>query len=279
MSTFPEAESIALQRTVRVGIPFPKPRELKENEVPQARRNGFAGIPPSDGFTAHHEVTVECVGMPDRSTGYLVGIQELDAVVRTHVFPLLQAFCEGPERITPLDAVRRMSEAVMPTMPAHAEFRSLTWSPGPFIRYSWRTDMPTFAVMTESFEFSAAHRLHCPELSDEENRRTFGKCNHPSGHGHNYRIAVAARVPTGAGAGSFGSAAMEAIVMRTVIDRFDHKHLNLDCAEFAKLNPSVENIAMVCHGLLAPELATAGVEIDHVTVWETEKTSATYPVR
>ncbi len=279
MSTFPEAESIALQRTVRVGIPFPKPRELKENEVPQARRNGFAGIPPSDGFTAHHEVTVECVGMPDRSTGYLVGIQELDAVVRTHVFPLLQAFCEGPERITPLDAVRLMSEAVMPTMPAHAEFRSLTWSPGPFITYSWRTDMPTFAVMTESFEFSAAHRLHCPELSDEENRRTFGKCNHPSGHGHNYRIAVAARVPTGAGAGSFGSAAMEAIVMRTVIDRFDHKHLNLDCAEFAKLNPSVENIAMVCHGLLAPELATAGVEIDHVTVWETEKTSATYPVR
>jgi 6-pyruvoyltetrahydropterin/6-carboxytetrahydropterin synthase len=279
LSTFPEAESIALQRTVRVGIPFPKPRELKENEVPQARRNGFAGIPPSDGFTAHHEVTVECVGMPDRSTGYLVGIQELDAVVRTHVFPLLQAFCEGPERITPLDAVRLMSEAVMPTMPAHAEFRSLTWSPGPFITYSWRTDMPTFAVMTESFEFSAAHRLHCPELSDEENRRTFGKCNHPSGHGHNYRIAVAARVPTGAGAGSFGSAAMEAIVMRTVIDRFDHKHLNLDCAEFAKLNPSVENIAMVCHGLLAPELATAGVEIDHVTVWETEKTSATYPVR
>ena len=262
-----------------MGIPFPKPRELKENEVPQARRNGFAGIPPSDGFTAHHEVTVECVGMPDRSTGYLVGIQELDAVVRTHVFPLLQAFCEGPERITPLDAVRLMSEAVMPTMPAHAEFRSLTWSPGPFITFSWRTDMPTFAVMTESFEFSAAHRLHCPELSDEENRRTFGKCNHPSGHGHNYRIAVAARVPTGAGAGSFGSAAMEAIVMRTVIDRFDHKHLNLDCAEFAKLNPSVENIAMVCHGLLAPELATAGVEIDHVTVWETEKTSATYPVR
>jgi 6-pyruvoyltetrahydropterin/6-carboxytetrahydropterin synthase len=90
---------------------------------------------------------------------------------------------------------------------------------------------------------------------------------------------VAARVPTGENSGAFGSAAMEAIVMRTVIDRFDHRHLNVDCPEFAKLNPSVENIAMVCHRLLAPELAAAGVQIDHVTVWETEKTSATYPVR
>jgi 6-pyruvoyltetrahydropterin/6-carboxytetrahydropterin synthase len=252
---------------------------MKENAAAPTRRNGFAGIPPSDGFTAHHEVTIECVGQPNRGTGYLVGIQELDAVVRTHVLPLLQAFCAGSEPITPADAVRRMAEAAAPAMPPQATLRSLMWSPGPFVTYSWRTEMPTFAIVSESFEFSAAHRLHCPELSDEENRRTFGKCNHPSGHGHNYRIAVAARVPTGAGSGAFGIGSMEAIVMRTVIDRFDHKHLNLDCAEFATLNPSVENIAMVCHGLLAPELSTAGVEIDHVTVWETEKTSATYPVR
>ena len=278
-SRIPAQESIVLQRAVRVGIPFPRPSAMKENEAVPTRRNGFAGIPPSDGFTAHHEVTIECVGQPNRGTGYLVGIQELDAVVRTHVLPLLQAFCAGSEPITPADAVRRMAEAAAPAMPPQATLRSLTWSPGPFVTYSWRTEMPTFAIVSESFEFSAAHRLHCPELSDEENRRTFGKCNHPSGHGHNYRIAVAARVPTGAGSGAFGIGSMEAIVMRTVIDRFDHKHLNLDCAEFATLNPSVENIAMVCHGLLAPELATAGVEIDHVTVWETEKTSATYPVR
>ncbi|NBQ14723.1 MAG: hypothetical protein EBU31_08970, partial [Proteobacteria bacterium] len=111
-----------------MGIPFPKPREVKENEATQTRRNGFAGMPPSDGFTAHHEVTVECIGTPDRSTGYLVGIQELDAVVRTRVIPLLQAFCEGSERITPANAVRRMAEAVLPAMPKHAEFRSLSWS-------------------------------------------------------------------------------------------------------------------------------------------------------
>ena len=139
--------------------------------------------------------------------------------------------------------------------------------------------MRDHAIMTEQFEFSAAHRLHCPELSDDENRRTFGKCNHPSGHGHNYRIAVAVRVRTGAGAPALSTGALEGIVTRTVLDRFDHRHLNVDCPEFAELNPSVENIAQVCHALLSDEIAAAGAALDHVTVWETAKTSATYPAR
>jgi 6-pyruvoyltetrahydropterin/6-carboxytetrahydropterin synthase len=62
-----------------------------------------------------------------------------------------------------------------------------------------------------------------------------------------------------------------------VVERFDHTHLNLDTAEFAEVNPSVERIARVCHDLLARRLAEAGAELDHVTVWETEKTRCTYP--
>jgi 6-pyruvoyltetrahydropterin/6-carboxytetrahydropterin synthase len=73
------------------------------------------------------------------------------------------------------------------------------------------------------------------------------------------------------------AAALEAIVMREVIDRFDHRHLNADCAEFAALNPSVENIARVCHGLLDAPVRSGGARLRRVTVWETEKTSATYP--
>jgi 6-pyruvoyltetrahydropterin/6-carboxytetrahydropterin synthase len=64
-----------------------------------------------------------------------------------------------------------------------------------------------------------------------------------------------------------------------VLDRFDHRHLNVDCVEFAELNPSVENIAQVCHDLLSDEITAAGAALDHVTVWETAKTSATYPAR
>lgn len=48
----------------------------------------------------------------------------------------------------------------------------------------------TIVELTEQFEFSAAHRLHCNEMSEEENREVFGKCNNPAGHGHNYVIEV-----------------------------------------------------------------------------------------
>ena len=55
--------------------------------------------------------------------------------------------------------------------------------------------MPGTALLSETFEFAAAHRLHCPDLTEAENRRIFGKCNNPNGHGHNYRVEVAVRVP------------------------------------------------------------------------------------
>jgi len=278
LSRFSAHESITLRRTVRFGISFPG-ADLAE-EFPEGARgvNGFAGIPPSDGFTAHHELVVECIGVPDACTGYLLGIHEIDAIVRAHVRPTFARWCRG-DRPSTAEAVARMADVIAAQLPPHVMLSSLAWAPGPFVEHLWRHSMPDLAVLTERFEFSAAHRLHCPELSDEENRRAFGKCNHPNGHGHNYRIAVAVRVPTGAGRPSFGTGELEAIVARTVLERFDHKHLNVDCPEFASLNPSVENIARVCHGLLAPECARGGAELDHVTVWETEKTSATYPAR
>ena len=272
-------KSIALRRTVRIGIPASAAEMQRKISPKEPHRNGFAGIPPSDGFTAHHEVTVECIGVPDARTGYLIGIQEIDALVRAHLAPLLESFFRSSEPIHPADAVAQMGNVLQRNFPQAIPLSTIQWFPGPFVNYTWSTAMRDQAIMTEQFEFSAAHRLHCPELSDDENQRTFGKCNHPSGHGHNYRIAVAVRVRTGAGAPALTTGALEGIVTRTVLDRFDHRHLNVDCVEFAELNPSVENIAQVCHDLLSDEITAAGAALDHVTVWETAKTSATYPAR
>ena len=271
--------TIALRRTVRIGIPASAAAMPGKIAPTEPHRNGFAGSPPSDGFTAHHEVTVECIGVPDARTGYLIGIQEIDALVRTHLAPLLESFFRTTNPIHPADAVAQMGDVLQRNFPHGIPLSAIRWAPGPFVNFLWSTSMRDHAIMTEQFEFSAAHRLHCPELSDDENRRTFGKCNHPSGHGHNYRIAVAVRVRTGAGAPALSTGALEGIVTRTVLDRFDHRHLNVDCPEFAELNPSVENIAQVCHALLSDEIAAAGAALDHVTVWETAKTSATYPAR
>lgn len=276
---FTDSSQISICRSVRVGVPFPGQKDHLAETGPGEKSglNGWAGMPPSDGFSAHHELTVECRGVPDPVTGYLIGIQHLDAAVRTHIRPLLFAWCEGTQPTSAAAAVHAMAAAIQPSLPANAQLHSLTWAPSPFIKHTWRSTMPQSALFTEQFEFSAAHRLHCPQLSEEENRQIFGKCNHASGHGHNYQIAVAVRVTTGEGKPSITTGSLERIVKARVIDRFDHRHLNVDCEEFLTLNPSVENISRVCFNLLQQPVADAGAVLDHVTVWETAKTWATYP--
>ena len=127
--------------------------------------------------------------------------------------------------------------------------------------------------VTQAFEFSAAHRLYCRELSDDENREIFGKCANPNGHGHNYILEVTvAGVPDSTTGTVIRVHEFDALVKEIVIDRFDHKHLNLDCPEFAKLNPSVENITTVIWKLLDRRFKSA--RLAKVRVWETPKTYA-----
>jgi 6-pyruvoyltetrahydropterin/6-carboxytetrahydropterin synthase len=272
---FPAGESILLRRAVRFGISLNGTADTQGSGVVAGSGNGFAGIPPSDGWTAHHEVEVECQGTPDPVTGYLIGIQEIDAAVRARLRPLLASLLASRDRPTPSCAVGLLARSLEGTLPPTAVVTELAWRPGPFVTHTWRRIMPDHAILAERFEFSAAHRLHCPDLSDEENRKTFGKCNHPSGHGHNYRVEVAVRIPPARL--PFTVAELERIVDETVIRRFDHKNLNVDCPEFAALNPSVEHIARTCHDLLAAPIAATGGSLAHVTVWETGKTRCRYP--
>lgn len=132
--------------------------------------------------------------------------------------------------------------------------------------------MPTRVTLTASFEFAASHRLHDPSLSDAQNIELFGKCNRINGHGHNYRLDVSVRPREGL---RFPLAQLERVVSETVVNRFDHMNLNIDCAEFKTLNPTVEHIAGVSFQLLEGVLAKLGVELTRVTVFETSKTSAT----
>lgn len=126
--------------------------------------------------------------------------------------------------------------------------------------------------LSKKFEFSAAHRLHNPKLSDDENRRLFGKCNNPHGHGHNYELQVTLL----ADESPIDVPAMEQIVGQTVLDRFDHRNLNTELAEFRELIPTVENIAMTIYRLLKPKFTGPASKLASVTVWETPKTWCEY---
>ena len=130
--------------------------------------------------------------------------------------------------------------------------------------------------LSQKFEFSASHRLHNPAISDEDNRRTFGKCNNPLGHGHNYEVQVTLTGAPGPSGVLIAVPAFERIVGETVIDRFDHKHLNTEVPQFRELIPSVENIAKVIYEMLAGKLKSEGSELASVTVWETPKTWCEY---
>ena len=91
---------------------------------------------------------------------------------------------------------------------------------------------------TRVYEFSASHRLQSDSLSEQENRDLFGKCNYPNGHGHNYVLEVTVAGPVDPITGRvINPDALDEIVNREVVERYDHRHLNLDIPEFAGVHP------------------------------------------
>ncbi len=103
--------------------------------------------------------------------------------------------------------------------------------------------------------FNAAHRLHNPNWSDEKNREVFGLCNNPNFHGHNYEMEVRVTGEVDPETGMVVDLSWLSQLIKTEIeDRFDHKNLNVDVAEFQELIPSAENICLVIWQILRAQL-------------------------
>jgi 6-pyruvoyltetrahydropterin/6-carboxytetrahydropterin synthase len=99
--------------------------------------------------------------------------------------------------------------------------------------------------VTRRYNFSASHRLHAPQLSDEQNRRLYGKCNNPFGHGHNYVMEVSACGPLDPRtARAVDVDALDEFVRIHVLTPFDHRNLNEDVNSFQGLSPTSENLLM-----------------------------------
>ena len=127
--------------------------------------------------------------------------------------------------------------------------------------------------------FNAAHRLHNPSWAESKNDEVFGKCNNPNFHGHNYDLIVKVVGDPDPETGYLIDLKMlSTIIKENVLNKFDHKNLNVEVAEFqdGKLIPSVENIAMVIYRLLKPKFFAGRAKLTTVTVWETPKTWCEY---
>lgn len=118
------------------------------------------------------------------------------------------------------------------------------------------------------YMLSASHRLHADNLSDEENRAAYGKCNNPHGHGHNYVVEVLVGGEVSPATGMvIDLAELDATVQRKVVNRFDHQNLNSDPL-FTEKVPTTENFCKALFGLLQGALPVG--ELEHVRVEETE---------
>jgi 6-pyruvoyltetrahydropterin/6-carboxytetrahydropterin synthase len=238
--------------------------------------NSFGGWPSAVGIVPYLRLRATVAGDPDPVTGYLCNIAVLDDLLRRRAIPFAaESLREHGWRMSAEHLLGHIWERVLPELPPAAPLVELELCPTPHLRYAIRRENPAMVLLTQQFEFSAAHRLHCPQFSDDENRRTFGKCNNPNGHGHNYVVEVTVAGEPDARTGAvLPLPRFEQVVKECVIDRLDHKHLNADTAEFRTINPSVENIARVIWGLLAEHVAPA--TLHGIRVWETPKTSAEY---
>jgi 6-pyruvoyltetrahydropterin/6-carboxytetrahydropterin synthase len=124
------------------------------------------------------------------------------------------------------------------------------------------------AYFGRRYMLSASHRLHAEALSSEANRATYGKCNNPHGHGHNYVIEVLVSGPVDSATGMvINMATLDEVVQTSVLERFDHTNLNCDPL-FVNQVPTTENLCRAVFGVLKSALPAG--ELDYVRVEETE---------
>lgn len=124
--------------------------------------------------------------------------------------------------------------------------------------------------ITRREEFSAAHRLHNPRFSDEENRRLYGVCNNPNGHGHNYEFEVTVRGPVPRETGMVMDLNRLMVLLREeIVSQVDHKHLNHDVPWLAGIVPTAEHLAIAFWKRIEPRLAQfEGCRLCRIRVYE-----------
>jgi 6-pyruvoyltetrahydropterin/6-carboxytetrahydropterin synthase len=232
------------------------------------------------GHGHNYVLRVTLAGHPDPRTGMVINIKDLDRILKTvsnefdHKFINLDHPAFHDRIPTTENLVTYLRDRIADTLCTHSTDRYMLWRVTLYEDPTLWADVYNgegrhMVSLTKTFTFSAAHRLHSPALSEDENRTVFGKCNNLHGHGHNYELEVTVRGDIDPRTGMIiDLATLMQIVHQEVIERFDHKHLNEDTAEFRTLNPTGENIARVIWTLLKPRL---GAQLTRVGVWETPK--------
>lgn len=126
-------------------------------------------------------------------------------------------------------------------------------------------------TLNRRYSFAASHRLHSAQLSEEENRRVYGKCNNPYGHGHNYVVEIGVSGPVNAETGMIANLSdLDGFVQREVVEEFDHTYLNEQIPVFKSVVPTTEN---VCREIFRRLEKFPDARLERVRIEETGKNS------
>lgn len=137
---------------------------------------------------------------------------------------------------------------------------------------------PRKVYVTRTIEFNAAHRLCRPDFSEDENRKVYGKCNNVHGHNYELEVTVSGNVERDTGF-LFDLKELKNILEQEILQRFDHKHLNLDVEELRDTVPTTEILAVTIWDILSTALQryhSKNINLHEVTLHETRKNSVRY---
>ena len=219
-------------------------------------------------FNHGHNYVLELAvtGRPDPVNGMVVNIKTVDAIVRERIVALVDGKSLNDEvpafrnRSTTLEnlALWILSE-VGPFLPEgtvldglHLYEKEDLWVE---LMANSKDGEGRRMVVGRRYEFAASHRLHCHLLSEAENVGLYGKCNHPAGHGHNYVLEVAVEGALDPLTGmSLDLDELDRVVERLVLERYDHRNLDVDVPELQGKVTTSENVALAIWDLLAPQV-------------------------
>ncbi len=239
---------------------------------PEENERVFGKCTSPYGHGHNYTLDVTITGELDQRTGMVMNMTELKALVNEvleefdhkHLNEDTPYFRE--QLPTTENLVRVLWRLIAARLTAQARLARLRlYETGDLWAEYDGADETTFA---RAYTFAAAHRLHAPALSDEENRAIYGKCNNPNGHGHNYTLEVSVAGLVDDATGMVIDLAEMDRAVRSVLDQLDFHHLDREVAAFATRPSTAENIIVYLWDELAPRLEG---RLRHLKLWETRK--------
>tara|TARA_Y100001970_G_C14117305_1_gene794329 strand:+ start:310 stop:1125 length:816 start_codon:yes stop_codon:yes gene_type:complete len=241
---------------------------LNKNRTSPESFNSFASNPSPSGLWIPVTIAVTGQGSPNSMTGYLFDIHKVDRLIRSKITCFLHnEFFNSKINNPPTVLIKKIADLIRDDFPT--TLYSVKWMLSSYHQITiLEIPMPKI-ILSETFEFAAAHRLNCDKLTEEENKKIFGKCNNPEGHGHNYRLNIDVESSLES---PLTHLKIEEIVHKHVIKDYDHHNLDQSVPEFANKTSSVEHIASECFKRLENPVLNAGGQLKRVEIWETSKT-------